>query len=97
MSEGCVDGSDELTAYIGGIDALTLKSDIYAKLFQFPNTLEALFGIPGEAGDGLNEDLIDETPAAICHHALEVIPFFRRCTSDALVGIDVHHSPLRLL
>ena len=74
MGEGSVDGGDELTAHIDRIDPFPLESDIDTQLFQFTNILKAVFCVAGKAGDGLDKDLIDQTPTAVGHHPLEVIP-----------------------
>ena len=96
MGEGGVDGGDELAAHIGGVDALALEADIDAQLLQLPHCLQTVLGVPGEAGDGFNEDLVDEPPAAVRHHALEVLPLCGGGAGDALVGVDIHHAPLSL-
>ena len=49
MSEGSVDGGDELTAHIDSIDTFTLESDIDTQLFQFTDVLKAVFGVAGKA------------------------------------------------
>ena len=58
--------------------------------------LGALICVPGETGDGLDEDLVDESSAAVRHHALEVLPLCGGGAGDALVGVDIHHAPLSL-
>ena len=49
MCEGGVDGGDELTAHIDGIDPFPLESDIDTQLFQFTDVLKAVFGVAGKA------------------------------------------------
>ena len=96
LGEGGVDGGDELAAHIGGIDALAFEADIDTQLLQLPHRLQTVLGVPGEAGDGFNEDLVDEPPAAVRHHALEILPLCGGGAGDALVGVDIHHAPFSL-
>ena len=96
LGEGGIDGGDELTAHIGGVNALALEADIDAQLLQLPHCLQAVLCVPGETGDGFDEDLVDESSAAVRHHALEVLPLCGGGAGDALVGVDIHHAPLSL-
>ena len=96
LGEGGIDGGDELAAHIGGVDALALEADIDAQLLQLPHRLQTVLCVPGEAGDGFDEDLVDESSAAVRHHALEVLPLCGGGAGDALVGVDIHHAPLSL-
>ena len=94
MGEGGIDGGDELAAHIGGVDALALEADIDAQFL--PHCLQTVLCVPGETGDGFDEDLVDESSAAVRHHALEVLPLCGGGAGDALVGVDIHHAPLSL-
>ena len=96
MGEGSVDGGDEFAAHIDSIDTFTLESDIDTQLLQFTDILKAVLGVAGKAGDGLDKDLIDQTPTAVCHHPLEVIPLSHRSSGDPLISIDVNHPPFGL-
>ena len=86
LGEGGIDGSDELAAHIGGVDALALEADIDAQLLQLPHRLQTVLCVPGEAGDGFDEDLVDEPSAAVHHHALEILPLCGGGAGDTLVG-----------
>ena len=66
------------------------------QLLQFTDILKAVLGVAGKAGDGLDKDLIDQTPTAVCHHPLEVIPLSHRSSGDPLISIDVNHPPFGL-
>ena len=92
LGEGGVDGGDELAAHIGGVDALALEADIDAQLLQLPHCLQTVLGVPGEAGDGFDEDLADESSAAVRHHALEVLPLCGGGAGDALVGCCIKRT-----
>lgn len=96
LGEGGIDGGDELAAHIGGVDALALEADIDAQLLQLPHRLQTVLGVPGEAGDGFNEDTVDFSTAAIFHHPLEVLPLFSGGAGDALVCIDIYKRPIRI-
>ena len=96
LGEGGVDGGDELTAHIDGIDPFPLESDIDTQLFQFADILKAVFGVAGKAGDGLDKDLDDQAPTAVRHHPLEVISLSHRSSGDLLIRIDVDHAPFGL-
>ena len=73
MSKSSVDGGDEFTTHIDSIDAFTLETDVDTQLFQFTDILKAVLGVAGKAGDRFDKDLVDQAPAAVCHHPLEVI------------------------
>ena len=96
LGEGGVDGGDELAAHIGGVDALALEADVDAQLLQLPHRLQTVLCVPGEAGDGFDEDLVNEPSAAVRHHTLEILPLCGGGAGDALVGVDIHHAPLGL-
>ena len=96
MGEGSVDGGDEFTTYIDSIDTFTLEADIDTQLFQFTDILKAVLGVAGESRDGLNKDLVDQAPAAVRHHPLEVIPLSHRSSRYPLIRIDIDHAPFGL-
>ena len=73
-----------------------LELDTYAKLFEFPNGCKAVLCISGEPGDALDQNAVDLSFPAVLHHALEILAFLDRRASDALVGIDINHFPIRI-
>ena len=75
---------------------LFFKLDPDAQHLQFADRRQTLCGIPGEAGDGFTEDLVNQSSAAIRHETLEVLAFFYRCTGDTSVRIDIDHGPVLL-
>ena len=79
-----------------GVDVLLLKVDADVESLQFPYSRQTFLGVPGEAGDGFNEDAVDFSTAAILHHPLEVLPLFSGGAGDALVCIDIYKRPIRI-
>ena len=75
------------------VDALPLEANIDLQYFQLPNGLKAVLGISGKAGDRFNKDLVDQAPAAVSHHAVEIIPLGSRCSGNAFVGVDTDELP----
>ena len=71
------------------------KRTLTPSSFQLPHCLQTVLCVPGEAGDGFDEDLVDEPSAAVRHHAL-ILTLCGGGAGDALVGIDIHHAPFSL-
>ena len=89
-------GGQELTGQFRGVGALLLEAHPHPQGLQFPDSLQALFGVPGKPGGGLHKDLVHPAPAAVCQQPLEVVPLLRRGAGDPLVRVHVHELPLRV-
>ena len=73
LCKGCVQGGHQFGGYPCGVDVFFLEEDGRAIGSELPDGLQALCRIAGEAGDGLDQDAVNESAAAVVQHPLEVI------------------------
>lgn len=78
LRDGGEGGGEQFAGHIGGVNVLLLKADANADGLQFPDGLEAVHGIPREAGNGFHQYLVDPAFAAIGEEPLEIRALFRR-------------------
>lgn len=79
-------GGEQLTAHVGCVDMLLLEAHPYADGLQLPDGAQAVPGVAGEPGDGLDQHLVHPPAMAVLQEALEVRALLRRGACDALVS-----------
>lgn len=79
-------GGEQLTAHIGRVDVLFLEAHPHADGLQLPDGTQAVPGVAGEPGDGLDQHLVHPPTAAVRQEALEVQALLRRGACDTLVS-----------
>ena len=94
LRHGSKDCRHHLSRQFCGINVLLLKLDPDPQGFQLADGVQTLGGVPGEAGDGLAEDLVDQPPAAVRNKPLEVAALLGRCAGYPSIRIDVDHAPV---
>ena len=94
LGEGCVQGCHQLRGHPCGVNILFLEEDGRAIGSELPDGLQALCRIAGKARDGLDQNAVHESAAAVVQHPFEILPFLHRGAGDALVGVDVHQPPV---
>ena len=97
LGEGPHHGQHQLCGLVHGVDVFFFKVDCDALCFQHSDVVQAVYGIAGEAGDGLGEDQVDFALLTPFHHPHEVRPLLGRSTSDALIRKDVGYRPRLIL
>ena len=94
LRQRCHDRRDHLAGHSGCVNALFLEQDAHAKLLEFPDGSKTVFRIAGKARDGLDQNPVDLSLAAVCHHALEVLTLVNRSAGDAGIRVDIDHFPV---
>lgn len=97
LGEGCVQGCHQFRRHPCGVNVLFLEEDGRAVGSELSDSLQALHRVAGEAGDGLDQDAVNESVSTVSQHPLEVISLLHRGAGDALVGVDVHQPPVLML
>lgn len=97
LGEGPHHGQHQLCGLVHGVDVFFFKVDRDALRLQHSDVVQAVHRVAGEAGDGLDQDAVNESAFAVSQHPLEILPFLHRGAGDALVGIDVHQPPIIML
>lgn len=87
-------GCHQFRGHPCGIDVFFLEEDCRAAGSELSNGLQTLRRVAGEAGDGLDQNAVDESVSTVSQHPLEITPLLHRGAGDALVGIDVHQPPI---
>ena len=94
LGEGCVQGCHQFRRHPCGVNVLFLEEDGRAIGSELSDGLQALRRVAGEAGDGLDQDSVNEPASAVGQHPLEILSLFHGGASDALVGVYVHQPPV---
>ena len=94
LSDGGEHGGEKFAGHFRGVDALLLEAHPHADGLQLPDRLQAVSGVPGEAGDGFDQDLVHPPPAAVREEPLEVQALLCRGPRDPRIGVDVRHGPV---
>ena len=87
---------NHLAGHLAGVNALFFEQNADAQFFQFPDGRKTVFRIAGKAGNGLDQNAVDFSFAAILHHALKIFALFDRRAGDALIGVNINHFPIRI-
>ena len=85
---------NHLAGHLAGVNALFFEQNADAQFFQFPDGRKTVFRIAGKAGNGLDQNAVDFSFAAILHHALKIFALFDRRAGDALIGVNINHFPV---
>ena len=94
LGEGAVDGDEELTFRVDGIDILLLEDDRNPEATELTGVVQGIHRISGEAGDRFGKNHIDLALPALTDHTQKVFALTGRCAGLALIGEDVHHCPV---
>ncbi len=97
LGEGRVDGGGLLGGQLPGVHVLLLEVDGDAQPQQLPHKVQGVLGVPGEPGDGLDQDAVDFSGPAVRHHPVELVPLPGAQAGNALVRVDVGQLPVRVL
>ena len=97
LGEGSVEGDQELALWVDRIDILLLKNYWDSQTSQLPGIIEGVHGVSGEAGDGLGQDHIDLSLAALADHPQKFLPLIGGSPRDALICKHTGHGPVRFL
>ena len=65
-------------------------------LFELTNGGQAVYGISGEAADGLGDNKVDLPGKGIPDHPVKAVAVFGVDGTDTLVGIDFYKVPIRI-
>lgn len=79
-------GGEQLAAHVGRVDMLLLEAHPHADGLQLPDGTQAVPGVAGEPGDGLDQHLIHPPAMAVRQEALEIRALLRRGACDALIS-----------
>ena len=90
LCEGCIQGGHQLRGHPRRIDVFFLEEDSCSVGAELPDGLQALRRVAGEAGDGLDQNAVDESAPAVGQHPLEILSLLHRGAGDTLIGVDVH-------
>ena len=96
LSDGGEHGGEQFAGHFRGVDALFLEAHPHTDGLQLPDRLQAVSGVPGEAGDGLDQDLVHPPPAAVREEPLEVRALLCRGPRDPRIGVYIGHGPVAL-
>ena len=88
------DSNQQFPGELASVDVLFLKADTDIQRLQLPDCLQALLGVSGEPGGGLDQDLVDPPSPAVRQETLKVVPLFRGGPGDPLVGVHIHEFPV---
>ena len=88
----CQDGKHQLSVSGGGVDGLFFKINADAQFLQLPYRFQKGHGIPGKAGYGLGDDVINFSGTAVGEHPLEVLPAVPGA-GLGFVGVNAHILP----
>ena len=97
LCEGCVQGGHQFRRHPCGINVLLLEEDGRTVSSELPDGFQAFCRVTGEAGDGLDQNAVDESAFAVGQHPLEILSLLHRGAGDALVSVDVHQPPVLML
>lgn len=86
LGEGGVNGSGLLGAELAGVDVLLFEADGDSQPHQLPHEVQAVPGVAGEAGHGLDQYPVDLPGAAVRQHPIEFIPLPGVQPGNALVS-----------
>ena len=64
------------TQHLSGVDALFLKNNDHAQVFQLARGLDQFQGIPGEPGNGFHQDAGNLPGPTVLQHPFELVSFF---------------------
>ena len=87
-------GCHQFRGHSRSIDVFFLEEDCRTVGSELPNGFQTLRCVASEAGDGLDQDAVNKSAAAVGQHPFEILPFLHRGAGDALVGVDVHQPPV---
>src|SRR5699024_5877457 len=94
LGEGSVEGNQELTLRVDGVDILLFEDYRDAQAPQLPGVIEGVHGVSSEAGDRLGQDHVDLSLAALADHPQKFLPFIGGGTCDALICKYTGHGPV---
>ena len=97
LGEGSVEGNQELTLRVDGVDILLFEDYRDAQAPQLPGVIEGVHGVSSEAGDRLGQDHVDLSLAALADHPQKFLPFIGGGTCDALICKYTGHGPVGFL
>ena len=90
-------GELHLPQHLSGVDALFLKNNDHAQVFQLARGLDEFQGVAGEPGNGLHQDAGDLPGPAVRQHPFELVSFFQAGAGNALVRVNIRQLPARVL
>lgn len=90
------DGDKQFPFGIEGHDIFFLEEAFTAGFFQPADGGQAVYGVPGEAADGLGDDKVDLPGKGIPDHTIEAVPVLGVDGTDALVRVDLDEIPVRI-
>ena len=94
LRQRCHDRRDHLTGYLTGVNTLFLELNTDTEFFEFSDSRKAILCISGKSGNGLDQNPVDFSFAAILHHALKIFALFNRRAGDALIGVNINYFPV---
>ena len=78
------------------VKILFLKEYAYAFCLELSYTFQRVNRIACKTRDRFRQYIVDSSPIAIPHHAIEIYALFRSRTGQTFIGINVYHLPLRI-
>lgn len=87
----------QLRGHPSCVNVLFLEEDGRAVGPELPDGLQALRRVAGKAGDGFDQNTVNEPAPTVGQHPLEVISLLHRGAGDALVSVDIHQPPVLML
>ena len=98
----CFCAKDAMIAVTISLDTLLVSMPCSSNRTLTPSSFSSRtaarqsFRISGKSGNGLDQNAVDFSFAAILHHALEIFALFNRRAGDALIGVNIDHFPIRI-
>ena len=90
------DGDEQFPFGVEGHDIFFLEEAFTAGFFQSADGGQAVYGVPGEAADGLGDNKVDLPGKGIPDHPVKAVAVFGVDGTDTLVGIDFYKVPIRI-
>ena len=94
LGDGSIQGDQELTLRINGVDIVFLEDHRDAQAPELPCVLDRVHGVAGEPGDRLRQDHIDLSLPAHPDHPQEVLAFAGGGSCLALVRKHLDQGPV---
>lgn len=78
LSHGTIEGQEHLAVGVQGVDVLALEVDPHRRTeaLEGVDAVQCVDGVPGEAGDGFGDDVVESSLAGVVDHAVEICAVF---------------------
>lgn len=91
------DGDEQFPFGVEGHDVFFLEEALTAGLLQLSDGGQAVHGVSRKAAHTLGHNQVDFSGQGIPDHAVEAVPALGVDGADALIGVNLHEVPVRVL